>query len=195
MTENLAEIREQMLACAKCKLRLGCAQVVVGEGPADALLAFFGEGPGADEDARGRPFVGRSGQLLRSTMERNRIPCKTVFIDNMVRCRPPENRDPNPDEIEACWPWTRLVLRAIRPKVIVTLGRPALMTIANKLGFKIKQTFSNQVGEPIYIEKRRLYVFPMFHPAYAARRNDIRREFNGHMSYLNEAIPYWLERP
>ncbi|GAF70259.1 unnamed protein product [marine sediment metagenome] len=196
---KLEVLHQQIVLCEQCDLcRQGRSQVVPGEGPEDALIAFFGEGPGQHEDEQGRPFVGRAGQFLRSTLQSNRIPWKDVYISNTVRCRPPDNRDPLPEEAEACWQWTLQTLKVIEPRIIVTLGKPALMTMARKLGFSKKvgqATITKLAGKPIFVEERNFYCFPMLHPAYALRRMDARESFSAHMKYLKVAIPGWLERP
>ncbi len=194
---GIDELHAQIVQCDKCPLRAGCTQVVPGEGLENTNTIFLGEGPGADEDKEGRPFVGRSGMFLRGELERCRISPETVYITNTVRCRPPDNRDPTPDEAEACWPWTVQTLRIIKPKIIVTLGRPALATIARKLGLakKVGQlTITKLAGRPMYSDYFGVYLYPMLHPAYALRRTDARKDFSGHMKYLKVAIPGWIER-
>jgi DNA polymerase len=157
---------------------------------------FIGEGPGEQEDKQGLPFVGRSGQFLRSAIKRAGI-LDDVFITNVVRCRPPDNRDPEPEEIEACWEWTQELLKAVKPKILVTLGKYSLTTLAYKLGFGSKvrqQSVTKIAGKPIYIEDRHFYCYPMVHPAYAMRGRTKRSEFIGHMRYLAISIPGWLRR-
>jgi len=143
-----------MKKCNQCRLRKTCSQVVPGEGPSDAQIVILGEGPGKDEDEEGRPFVGRSGQFLRTQLRP--IEKHGVYISNAVRCRPPDNRDPNPDETEACWPWTLKTLQVIKPKVLVTLGKPALNVVAYKFGIKVPAGgFADKVaGKRIYVEDR-----------------------------------------
>lgn len=195
---TLMTLLEEMKSCSKCALRRGCTQVVPGEGSQEANVVFIGEAPGADEDEAGRPFVGRSGRFLREQMRLAGITEKQVLITNTCRCRPPDNREPNPDEIEACWPWTLNILQIIRPRVLVTLGRPALFTLANKLGFqkKIKNDpITKLAGKPIYVAERYFYVMPLLHPAFILRGADRRSEFTAHMRYLSQALPGWLERP
>jgi DNA polymerase len=120
------------------------------------------------------------------------------FTSNTCRCRPPENRIPTPEETEACWPWTLKLLQLIRPRIIVTLGKPALITISQKFGFfnKIGQNPITKIaGIPHYVEKQSIYVFPMVHPSYACRSGAGRELFSGHMIYLAAAIEGWLSRP
>jgi len=184
-----------MKKCTQCRLRKTCTQVVPGEGPADAHIVILGEGPGQNEDEEGRPFVGRAGQFLRSQLRG--IEKHGVYISNTVRCRPPDNRDPNPDETEACWPWTLKTLQVIKPKVVVTLGKPALNTIAFKYGIKIPAGgFAEKTaGKRIYVEERKFFLFPCVHPAFALRRKEARKQFTTHMKYLGRALPGWLRRP
>ena len=191
-----------MRACTRCALRTGadseCTQVVPGVGSQGANVAFFGEGPGRDEDEKGEPFVGRSGQLLRAQLRSAKIGLEDVYISNTVRCRPPGNRDPLPEEAETCWHWTHRTLVLIQPRIIVALGRPALATLARKLGFskKIGQlSITKLAGKPIFVEERNFFCYPIFHPAYALRNPRVRAEFQAHIRYLALAIPGWLARP
>jgi uracil-DNA glycosylase family 4 len=192
----LQDLHERILRCDKCQLRSGCSRVVPGDGAEVTNTMFIGEGPGETEDTQGKPFVGRSGMFLRGTMETCGILPSSVYITNTVRCRPPDNRDPTPEETEACWPWTAQLLKQIKPKVIVTLGRPSLATIARKIGLskKVGQlSITKLAGIPLYSEEYGVYLFPMLHPAYALRRNEARQDFEGHMKYLKMAIPGWVE--
>jgi DNA polymerase len=205
---QLDKLREEIKTCTACGLRETCTQVVPGSGavdpsgteidPQEARILFVGEGPGANEDQAGRPFVGRSGDLLRETIKSSAIPPEYYYIDNTVRCRPPDNRDPMPGEIEACWPWMVKVLKTLkRVKIIVPMGKPAVRTMAFKLGFQ-KQIgqlpITKIAGKPIYLDDRKLYVYPMFHPAFAIRGNERREEFVAHLRYLGKAYPGWLQR-
>jgi DNA polymerase len=183
--------------CQKCGLREQCTQTVPGEGEQQAVIMFVGEGPGQREDQQGIPFVGRAGALLRQSIMRAGIKPELHYITNIVRCRPPENRDPFPDEIEACWPWMLQTLKLIAPKILVPLGKSALYPLARQLGFsnKVGQlTITKLAGKPFYVEKRSLYVMPLFHPAYCLRRSDAREEFESHMLYLGKAYQGWCAR-
>lgn len=194
-----AKLEAQIKNCDQCKLRAGCTQVVPGEGNPDAKILFIGEGPGEQEDEAGLPFVGYSGKFLRQEIQRRGIPEDDIFITNIVRCRPPDNRDPEPEEIDACWQWTEQTLACVRPKVIVTLGKYSLSALAyrynfsKKLGSQIKITAV--AGRPIWVEDRHFYVLPMFHPAFATRSRVRREEFGGHMRFLVASLPGWLRRP
>jgi DNA polymerase len=116
-------LRERALTCTACRLCEGRTQVVFGTGDPRAELMFVGEGPGAEEDRQGLPFVGRSGKLLDRLMwEEMGLTRETAYIANVVKCRPPDNRDPKPDEIASCWPYLEAQVELIAPRVIVTLG-------------------------------------------------------------------------
>jgi len=120
---TLAEVEQQALGCIRCPLSRGRTQVVFGEGAPDADLLVVGEGPGHDEDIQGRPFVGRSGKLLdRLLLEEMGMLRSDCYIANVVKCRPPGNRDPLPEEIAACRPWLEAQVELIRPRVVLTLG-------------------------------------------------------------------------
>lgn len=119
---SFAELEAEALACTKCQLASTRTQVVFGVGDPDADLLFVGEGPGEQEDLSGEPFVGRAGKLLTSLIEEIGLTRADVYIANVVKCRPPGNRDPQPGEIEACRPYLEAQMAFIRPKVVVTLG-------------------------------------------------------------------------
>ena len=122
MTISLAQVAEQASGCTRCRLAQGRTRVVFGVGAPDAELVFIGEGPGFHEDRQGEPFVGAAGQLLTRMLEGIALSREQVYICNVVKCRPPGNRDPRPDEIDACTPWLVEQLSLIQPRVIVTLG-------------------------------------------------------------------------
>ncbi len=169
--------------------------MIPGEGPADAQILILGEGPGETEDKEGRPFIGHSGLFLRKQL--GPLEKFGLYFSNSVRCRPPDNRDPNPDETEACWPWTVETLQIIQPKVVVTLGKPALDIVAYKFGIKTPAGgFADKVaGKRIYVEDRHFFLFPSVHPSFALRRQEAKKLFINHMRYLGNAIPGWLRRP
>ena len=122
MSRTLAQVAAEAAGCTKCKLAQGRTQVVFGDGSPDADLLFIGEGPGFHEDKQGVPFVGAAGQLLNRMLGEIGLAREDVYIANIVKCRPPGNRDPQPDEIEACTPWLVEQISLIQPRVIVTLG-------------------------------------------------------------------------
>jgi len=162
--KSLAEVRQELGDCTRCKLCQGRQNIVFGSGNPQADLVFVGEGPGADEDDQGLPFVGRAGKKLTEIIEKgmqlNRE--KDVYICNIVKCRPPGNRDPETDEIAACKPFLIQQLQAIRPKVIVALGKPAASTL---LGRNVAITKERGTWH----EFQGIKLMLTFHPAYLLR--------------------------
>ena len=145
--------------CKKCALHLSRNNVVFGEGNPDARLLFIGEAPGADEDMQSRPFVGRSGQLLTKIISAMGLKREEVYITNILKCRPPENRDPHPHEVEECIHYLFMQLDIIAPEMIVVLGRVAGITFFGK-------NFSITKERGRTLEFRGIPVIPTFHPAY-----------------------------
>ena len=164
----LEEIDRRVLACALCDLHRFRTKAVPGEGDREAELMFIGEGPGRDEDLQGRPFVGRAGQLLRKIIAAMTYREDEVYITNMVKCRPPENRVPHHEEIETCSRYLIRQIELIRPKVIVTLGRtPTDYFVPGREGMTARRGhFGSYLGIP---------VMPTFHPSYLVR-NEGNRE-------------------
>ena len=170
-SEVLAAIQADIgPACSRCKLHtLGRRQVVFGVGNPDADLMFVGEAPGADEDEQGIPFVGRAGQLLTRIIEAIGLKRDDVYIANVIKCRPPQNRNPEPDEVETCEPFLFQQIDAIQPKVIVALGKFGAQTLLRSL-------------DPISRLRGRVFDFrgaklvPTFHPAYLLRNPASKRE-------------------
>jgi len=161
-SEPLLAIRAGMGECTRCKLHGGRTRLVFGVGNPSAQLMFVGEGPGADEDLQGEPFVGRAGQLLTKMIEAMGFARSEVYIANVVKCRPPGNRDPEPDEIEACEPFLKAQIAAIRPHVVVALGRFAVQTL-----LRDATPISRQRGR--WREYEGVKLMPTFHPAYLLR--------------------------
>jgi uracil-DNA glycosylase family 4 len=166
--ELLARLREEIGDCTRCKLSGGRKKIVFGEGNAGALLMFIGEGPGREEDIQGRPFVGEAGMLLTKLIEKMSIGEKSltrgdVYIANVVKCRPPMNRDPEEDEIARCRGFIERQIEIIRPEIIVTLGRIALQTLLKKPELRITSARGN------FFEYGGIPVMPTFHPAYLLR--------------------------
>lgn len=164
--------RSQVLACTQCKLCSTRTQVVFGVGPVTAPLFFIGEGPGEQEDLQGEPFVGRAGQLLTKTLNKFGVSRSQVFISNIVKCRPPQNRVPQPDEVSACMPHLQQQIRTINPKVICTLGGPSTHALLNTLTgiTKLRGRYHDADGRKI---------FPTFHPAYVLRNMSELRTLEG----------------
>ncbi|MEN6561857.1 MAG: uracil-DNA glycosylase [Acidobacteriota bacterium] len=163
----LEEIERQVRACTRCALHRFRTKAVPGEGNPSAELMFIGEGPGRDEDLQGRPFVGRAGQLLRRIIAAMTFREDEVYIANMVKCRPPENRVPHGDEIEACSPYLVRQIELIRPKAIVTLGKtPTDFFAPGREGMTARR---GRFGE-----YRGIPVMPTFHPSYLVRNENNR---------------------
>jgi DNA polymerase len=168
--EALTLIREEIGDCARCKLhRLGRRQVVFGVGNPEADLMFVGEAPGADEDVQGIPFVGRAGQLLTKIIEAIGLSRDQVYIANVIKCRPPENRNPEPDEVETCEPFLFQQIDRIEPKVIVALG-----TFAAKALLKTQDPISRLRGR--VFDYRGAKLIPTFHPAFLLRSPERKRD-------------------
>jgi len=165
-TELMNEIVKEILACKKCMLWRFRRNPVPGEGSLDAKIMFIGEAPGYWEDIKGKPFVGAAGKLLDNLLAEVGLSRSEVFIGNVLKCRPPENRDPQPEEVEACTPYLDRQIQIIKPKIIVTLGRHATSYIFSKL----KMPFSgiSRVHGKVYRIKlfdRETILIPMYHPA------------------------------
>ena len=160
--KTLDEIRQELGDCRRCKLCTGRKQIVFGSGSPRAQLMFVGEGPGADEDVQGVPFVGKAGQLLTKMIEAMGYRRDEVYICNVVKCRPPDNRNPEPDEIAACEPFLRAQIRALQPKVIVALGKFAAQTL-----LKDATPITRLRGQ--WREYEGVRLMPTFHPAYLLR--------------------------
>lgn len=168
--DSLPEIRAEIGDCTRCKLsRLGRTQVVFGVGNPSADLMFVGEAPGRDEDLKGEPFVGRAGQLLTKIIEAIGLTRDEVYIANVIKCRPPENRNPEPDEVATCEPFLFRQVDVIRPKVIVALG-----TFATKALLRTDDPISRLRGR-IYAYRGAKLV-PTFHPAFLLRSPDRKRD-------------------
>jgi uracil-DNA glycosylase len=163
---ELSDLAQLIQRCPDCRLCETRTQAVPGEGPEDARIMFIGEGPGFNEDRTGRPFVGAAGKFLDQLLGTAGLRREQVFIGNVVKCRPPNNRDPMPDEIEACRKWLDRQIEIIDPEVIVTLGRHSM----NK--FVPGATISRIHGVPREVDGRT--VVPMFHPAAALHQERYR---------------------
>lgn len=150
----------EIKTCTKCDLHKGRKNAVPGEGPAESKIMFVGEGPGLNEDEQGRPFVGAAGKLLTELIESIGLTRPEVFITNIVKCRPPNNRAPRKSEVEACNPYLAEQVRLIKPSIICPLGTPAITTI---LGEEYSATKSH--GQLIIRDGRT--ILPMYHPAAA----------------------------
>jgi len=175
MTE-LAILSAEICQCQKCGLARLRLKAVPGDGPENAAIMFIGEAPGWHENQQGKPFVGPAGQLLDELLASINLKRAGVFITNVIKCRPPENRDPLPEEIAACAPYLEQQIALIKPKVIVTLGR---YSMAKFFG---GESISRIHGQPRKIEG--VLVFPMYHPAAALHQPRLRQDLINDMKKL-----------
>ena len=168
--DRLARVREELGDCTRCKLHGGRTHLVFGVGNPDADLMFVGEAPGRDEDLRGEPFVGRAGQLLTKIIEAIDLRREDVYIANVIKCRPPQNRNPERDEVETCRPFLFAQIDAIRPRVLVALGSFAVRTLLED----DKTPISKARGRVYTCRGAKL--IPTFHPAFLLRSPDRKRD-------------------
>lgn len=166
---GLVQIREDLGDCQRCKLAGGRTQIVFGVGHPEADLVFVGEGPGAEEDRQGEPFVGAAGQLLTRMIVAMGFDRQDVYICNVVKCRPPDNRPPEPDEVAACEPFLQRQLAAVRPRIIVALGKSAAAAL-----LKTKASISSYRGR--FHSYQGIPLMPTYHPAYLLRNPSAKRE-------------------
>jgi uracil-DNA glycosylase family 4 len=179
--QNLEEIRKELEDCRRCKLHRTRRTLVFGEGNEKATLMFVGEGPGYDEDVQGRPFVGKAGQLLTKIIQSIHFQREEVYIANIIKCRPPQNRNPEPDEIKCCHPFLMRQISAIQPKIICALGTFAAQTLL-KTDSKITALRGRFYDLP------GIKVLPTYHPAYLLRNAERKREVWEDMKKISE----WL---
>lgn len=167
------DLEKSIQDCQKCKLCQTRKHIVLGEGNRDADIMFIGEGPGADEDAQGRPFVGKAGQLMNKAFQGLGIDRNSVYITNIVKCRPPANRVPEDYEAEACLDYLRNQVMLVKPKIIVLLGSTALKNILGK-------EYGITACRGKWIEKKGILYMPTWHPAALLRDE-------------NKKIDFWLD--
>lgn len=170
MFDNMEDLKEAISNCNKCKLCKNRKNIVFGVGNENAKIMFIGEGPGADEDLKGIPFVGKAGKLMDKAFLALGIKREDVYIANIVKCRPPNNREPEPDEVAGCINYLRNQVMIIKPKIIVLLGRVALRNI---LGQEYKITASR--GK--WVEKKKILYMPTWHPAALLRDENKKIDF------------------
>jgi uracil-DNA glycosylase len=170
----LEVIASEVRTCTRCRLHEGRTRAVPGEGDPDTEVVLVGEGPGFNEDREGRPFVGRAGALLVRLLASIGWRREDVFITNVVKCRPPDNRDPQPDEISACAPFLRRQLEVLDPAVVVTLGRYSMGTFMP--GARIGQVHGTSAPIDPELGARHALAFAMYHPAAALRTPSLERE-------------------
>ena len=170
MFETWEDLEKSIVNCEKCKLCKARQNIVFGVGNKNANVMFIGEGPGADEDKQGEPFVGKAGKLMDMAFETVGIKRENVYIANIVKCRPPSNRDPEEDEAAACMNYLRNQVMLVKPEIIVPLGRISLQNILGK-EYKITASRGN------WIEKKGIKYMPTWHPAALLRDESKKIEF------------------
>jgi DNA polymerase len=183
--EQLVALYKEVQKCEKCPLHETRAKAVFGAGDADADLMFVGEAPGAEEDRQGLPFVGRAGQLLNQLLEEIGLSREQVFIANVLKSRPPGNRDPQPLEIEACKPYLFEQVRLIEPKVVCTLGNFATKLLSGNPTGITRVRGAPQVRE---LGGRTVFLLPLFHPAAALRTPAVKETLRGDLATLPKLL-------
>jgi uracil-DNA glycosylase family 4 len=182
-SDVLKEVAKQVAVCEKCALHFSRKNAVPGEGPSNAEIMFIGEGPGFYENEQGRPFVGQAGKLLDDLLAQIGLKRPDVYITNVVKCRPPGNRDPLPDELSSCSDYLERQIEAISPRIIVTLGR---FSMARFMPFA---KISDVHGQGSWVRGR--LVVPMYHPAAALHQPSLRpaleKDFTGLPEYIKQA--------
>ena len=178
--ETISQIAQDVSACTKCALHESRKKSVPGDGPANAEIMFIGEGPGFHENEQGHPFVGASGKFLDQLLAQADVTRADVFIANVVKCRPPGNRDPLPDELAACDAYLEAQISAINPSIIVTLGR-----------FSMNKFFPGAKISAVHGQMQKIggrYVIPMFHPAAALHQAALKPSILGDFAKLPEQL-------
>lgn len=178
---TLADVRKELGDCKRCKLHRGRKTIVFGEGNEKATLMFIGEGPGYDEDVQGRPFVGKAGQLLTKIIQSINLSREEVYIANIIKCRPPQNRNPEPDEIQNCHPFLMEQINMIQPKIICALGTFSAHTL-----LKTDAKITALRGK--FYDLEGIKVIPTYHPAFLLRNPEKKREVWEDMKKIAE----WL---
>ena len=179
---TLKQIEKQIISCKKCGLCKTAERSVPGEGNINAEIVFIGEAPGANEDKTGRPFVGRSGQLLEKELENIGMTRESVWIGNIIKHRPPKNRDPKPDEIASCQPYLSSQLKVIKPMLIVTLGRFALNHFDKQCTITNDHGTLKKVGD--------YYIYPIYHPAAALRNGNFAKVLHADFAKIPKVIKF-----
>jgi DNA polymerase len=180
-TLTLEKIREELGECTRCGLCEGRKHIVFGKGNPRAALVFVGEAPGREEDLAGEPFVGEAGQLLTRIIQAINLRREDVYIANVLKCRPPKNRDPKPEEIATCFPFLKMQLRAIRPRLICALGKFAAQTLLETT--ERISTLRGKIGE-----FQNIRVVPTFHPASLLRNPQWKRNVWQDMQLIQKLL-------
>jgi len=182
-SETLGDIRADLGDCQRCKLALGRNHIVFGDGDPKAKLVFIGEGPGFEEDRKGQPFVGAAGQLLTRIIGAIKLSRNQVYICNIIKCRPPKNRNPESDEIKTCFPFLERQIAAIEPDVIIALGTFAAQTL-----LETPIPISKLRGR--FHEYKGIKLVPTYHPAYLLRNPEKKRDVWEDMKMLMKEYRY-----
>jgi DNA polymerase len=180
-TLTLAEVRKELGDCKRCKLHRTRRTIVFGEGNEKATLMFIGEGPGYDEDVQGRPFVGKAGQLLTKIIQSINLSREEVYIANIIKCRPPQNRNPELDEIQSCHPFLMKQISVIQPKIICALGTFSAQTL-----LKTDTKITALRGK--FFDLEGIKVIPTYHPAFLLRNPERKREVWEDMKKIVELL-------
>ena len=182
---NLEDLHEKIKTCEECELYEERTNAVPGEGPKDADVMLIGEAPGYNEDQEGRPFVGKAGDVLEELLEKAGLERKQVFIGNVIKCRPPENRDPTDEEIETCLPYLKKQIREIEPKLIVSLGRIAGRTLLDR---SVKVSKEHGDLKDIEFGGWSCKLFVSYHPAAALYGGGTREKLEKDFEELKEIL-------
>ncbi len=185
---TLTDVRKELGDCRRCKLHRTRRTIVFGEGNEKASLMLIGEGPGYDEDVQGRPFVGKAGQLLTKILQSINLPREEVYITNIIKCRPPQNRNPGPDEIQSCNPFLVKQITVVQPKIICALGSFSAQTL-----LKTDTKITALRGKLYDLEGIR--VVPTYHPAFLLRNPERKREVWEDMKRIAELMQTRQETP
>jgi DNA polymerase len=190
--DQLVEVFREASVCVKCPLSATRNSVVFGKGDADADLMFVGEAPGAEEDRQGLPFVGRAGKFLSELLEGIGMSREDVFVANVLKCRPPGNRDPQPEEIDSCRPWLESQVDLIQPRLICTLGNFATKLLtANPTGItRVRGTAQEHT-----IGGRRLRILPLLHPAAGLRTRKMADQLREDFKLIPDLLALELPEP
>lgn len=181
MYNNIEELEQEIQGCKKCKLCNNRNNIVLGSGNPNAEIMFIGEGPGADEDIQGKPFVGKAGKLMNMALQGLDIKREELYIANIVKCRPPSNRNPEQDEIKACLDYLRNQVMIVKPKIIVLLGSVALKSILGK-----EYNITTSRGK--WVEKKDIWYMPTFHPAALLRDDTKKIDFWNDLKLVKEKM-------
>ncbi|NYT07787.1 MAG: uracil-DNA glycosylase [Methanomicrobiales archaeon] len=190
MTGEMARILEdEILTCTRCRLSSGRTNAVPGEGPVPSRILLIGEAPGEKEDSTGRPFAGRAGRVLDGLLSSIGLSRTDVFITSVLKCRPPENRDPKPDEIALCKPYLDRQIALLRPSVIVPMGRFSASVIMSQFGIPVgKISEIHGTAFPADAPHGRIIIFPVYHPAVITHNPPLRKDLEGDFWRLKEIL-------